>query len=287
MNVLVVGSGKGSWEMRGQQLGGAIGARVSSSPSAEDWKWASVAVLIKRAGFKYAALARQFNVPIVWDAVDFWSQPWDNGRPEEQARQILKASLDAIRPALTIGATEAMAEAAGGVYLPHHSWRGLKPVKPQEHVKVVTYQGNPVYLGQWRPALVKACARRGWSFATAPDGTGDEPLYRSDILVAFRDGLWDGWMCREWKSGVKLVNAIAAGRPMVTQPGAAWREIDPPGWAVDSEENLEAALDHLTTLHARTLVYEACMDLAPRYTLPAVAESFRGILSRVELSCPA
>ena len=32
MKILICGAGKGSWTMRGQQLGAAIGARVTSAP---------------------------------------------------------------------------------------------------------------------------------------------------------------------------------------------------------------------------------------------------------------
>lgn len=287
MNVLVVGSGKGSWEMRGLQLGAAVGARVTSLPTSLDWAWASVAVLIKRAGIRYAAEARLHGIPIVWDAVDFWSQPYENPYDASRARALLTAQVAAIKPAVTVCATQAMADACGGAYLPHHSWNGLRPQRPRAKVRLVGYQGNPVYLGQWRALLLQACERRGWQFAIAPDNVGGEPLWRCDILVAFRDGPWDGWMCREWKSGVKLVNASAAGRPVITQASAAFREIGSPGWAVAEKDHLEQAFEQLTTLDAREIAFDSCRQIAPRYTLPAVAEQFRGILSRVEASCAA
>lgn len=281
MNVLMIGAGKGSWEMRGRQLGNAIGARTSEAPTPADWKWADVAVLIKRYGAKHAAEAHAAGVPFVWDAVDFWSQPYENTFDETRATAHLRAQIAAIRPTVTICATQAMADACGGVYLPHHSWRGLLPQRPREHVKLVTYQGNPVYLGQWRTVVLYACQKRGWSFALAPDSVGGEPIWQSDILVAFRDGPWDGWMCREWKSGVKIVNAQAAGRPIVTQPSAAMREIGAAGWEVTTTDALGHAFDQLTTRHARELAYETCLRHAQAYRLPAVAEQFRGILSRV------
>lgn len=279
MNVLMVGAGKGSYEMRGVQLGNAIGARVTSTPQAGDWKWADVVVLIKRYGAKWALTAHEYGVPVVWDAVDFWSQPYENPFDQARATALLRAHIVALKPAVTVCATQAMADACGGVYLPHHSWRNLRPVKPQERVGVVGYQGNPVYLGRWRPALLNACRKRNWTFAT--DATNSEELWKSDIVVAFRDGPWDGWMCREWKSGVKLSNAIAAGRPVITQNTAAFREVGPPGWAIETEEQLDSALDQLTTVHARTIAFDACRSLCQHYTLPAVAEHFRGILNQI------
>ena len=46
MNVLMVGAGGGSWQMRGEQLGAAIGARVRLSPTTDDFTWADVVVLV-------------------------------------------------------------------------------------------------------------------------------------------------------------------------------------------------------------------------------------------------
>jgi hypothetical protein len=89
---------------------------------------------------------------------------------------------------LTIGATKAMADAASGVYLPHHSWETLKPSTPRSVVTTVAYQGNPVFLGKWRAALEQACARRGWAFDVNPVDLG-----AADILVALRDGVV-GWL---------------------------------------------------------------------------------------------
>lgn len=285
MNVLMVGSGKGSFEMRGVQLGAAIGARVTSAPTSADWQWADLVVLVKRAAAAFCAQAHAAGVPIVWDAVDFWSQPYDNTADETRAKALLAAQIAAIRPVLTIGSTQAMAAACGGAYLPHHSWRGLIPVQPREHVSQVGYQGNPVYLGRWRAALIKACTARGWQFVTI--GQDVKAVWEADILVSFRDGPWDGWMCREWKSGVKLANAIAAGRPIVTQPSAAAREIAPPGWTVDAEPMLDHAFDALTTRHARSLAYDACVAAAPPLRLPAIAEQFRALLTSARTTCPA
>ena len=105
--------------------------------------------------------------------------------------------------------------------------------------------------------------------------------------MAFRDGQWDGWACRAWKSGVKLVNAIAAGRPVLTQASAARREIQPPGSLVERPDDLELALDIWTPKWARENAYEECRVLAPRYWLDVVAEQYRLLLDEVPTRCPA
>jgi hypothetical protein len=280
MNVLLVGAGKGSWQMRGEQLGAAIGARVTSDPTPAEWAWATVAILVKNHGARFASTAHSRGIPIVWDAVDCWKQPLDNGADDTRARALLAAQLTVIRPALFIGATQTMADAGGGVYLPHHSWRGLWPVPPRDAVARVAYQGNPAYLGTWRGAIEAACRTRGWTFALASsDGEIGRDLWQADLLVALRDGPWDGPICRQWKSGVKLVNAIAAGRPVITQPSAAFRELQPPGSAIESVADLAAAFDTWTSLEARTRAYECARAQAPAYTLPAIAERYRTILA--------
>jgi hypothetical protein len=185
---------------------------------------------------------------------------------------------------LVIGATKAMAEACNGVYLPHHSWAGLELTEPRQDVQVVAYEGNPAYLELWHGRLVKACADRGWRFDVNP-----ADLRQVDILVSFRHGVWDGFMPREWKSGVKVVNAVAAGRPIIGQASAALTEIQPPSTIVNQEfPDLDRALDEWTPFEARKAAALRCLDLAPRYRLETVAAEYTAILGRaVEMSCAA
>lgn len=282
MNILIVGSGKGSWTMRGIQIGQALGARVTSEPTDRDWSWAERVILVKRAGFTFAARAQASGVPIVWDALDFWRQPVDNPQTESSALRLLRQALLTIKPMLVIGATESMAKAAGGVCIPHHGRMGLSPMPPRERFRVIGYDGNSVYLGRWEAALRTICAQRDWSFVVNPPD-----LSAVDLLVAFRDGQWDGWMCQQWKSGVKLVNAIMAGRPIVTQDTAAWREIRPSGLWVPNADHLIEALELWISPAARQAVYEECQQRASAFTLDAIADRYRAVLDRmaVEATC--
>lgn len=282
MNLLIVGSGKGSWIMRGQQLGAALGARVSSDPTPADFAWATIVVLVKRAGLLWAPTVHRYGLPLVWDALDFWKQPADNGFTETQARASLQAQIAAIRPTLTIGATEAMAEACGGVCVPHHSWEGLAPTPAREVVSTVAYEGNAVYLGRWRVRLEQECARRGWEFVVNPPDLG-----AADIIVALRDGQWDGWACREWKSGVKVVNAIAAGRPLIRQDSAASRESHPSGTTIVDPTELSAALEYWSDHAARVAWARIAVSVAPVYTLESIAARYQQILEQKVLSWAA
>lgn len=287
MNILIVGAGKGSWVMRGQQLGAAIGARVTSSPTDGDFAWCDLVILIKKHAVTFAPRAHKAGKPIVWDALDFWSQPAQNSYNEASATLALRSHINVIKPALVIGATQAMATAAekcgvAAAYLAHHSWAGLVPTPPREHVGVVAYEGNPAYLGRWHGWLTEACRKRNWEFAINPND-----LSAADIIVAFRDGPWDGWICREWKSGVKIVNAIAAGRPLIAQPSAAARELEPVGAVIDLPTVLDDELDHFAPVSNRILPSQWGREHAPAFTLEAVAGRYLEVLSTVGASCTA
>jgi hypothetical protein len=273
MNILMVGSGKGSWEIRGIQLGVTMGARVMSTPALEDWRWADAVVLIKRASL-WAPTAHRHGKPLIWDALDFWRQPSENGLTETEARIMFQRRILGVQPDLVIGATAAMAEAAEGVYLPHHAWPGLVALPARPTVQTVAYEGNVGYLGRWYAALVKACTARGWTFVVNPHS-----LVHADIVVALRDGPWDGWMCREWKSGVKVVNAMVAGRPLISQASAAMRELRPAGTIIERFDELDAALDLWTDEVPRARVVQQAGPRAEWFNCNVIADQYRGLLT--------
>jgi hypothetical protein len=275
VNVLIVGGGQGSWQVRGVQLGNAIGARLETSPI-DHLRWADVVVCVKRALFPHAEAIHRAGKPLVWDALDFWTQPEQNSLSETEARALLQQTIAKYRPTLTIGATQAMADAAGGVYLPHHARPGLTPGPVREQMKVVGYEGTRKYLGSWGKAVQYECDRRGLSFVINPPD-----LRKCDLLVAFRDAEHDGWMCREWKSGVKIVNARAAGRPIVTQWSAAAQEIRALKTIVHDQADLSLAIDEWDYVARKTV---ACGAIgSDRFALDQIARQYRNILSSVSL----
>ncbi len=248
-------------------------ARVTSAPSDGDWSWADVIVLVKRAIVTFGRQAEASSKPVVWDALDFWAQPSQNGVSETHARALLSSQLRASRPTLVIGATKAMATAAGGVYVTHHGHQSMQPTDARQECRVVGYEGNALYLDAWRAPLEAACQRRGWTFTVNPPG-----LSACDILVALRGGPWDGWICREWKSGVKLVNAILAGRPVLTQDCAAARELAPAGSILESQGQLDEAFDHWAPADRRRSVVEASLTRAADFSLDTLARAYLGHL---------
>jgi hypothetical protein len=277
MNVLMVGSGHGgSWMMRGVQIGRALGARLVTRPVEQDWRWADVAVLVKHAGLLFASDAHRFNVPIVWDVLDCWRQPRENQWTVEEGKQFIAKLQATIKPAVMIAATQKMAEDIGGVYIPHHCRIGLKPTPPRDVVKVVGYDGEKKYLGRWFNWIEAECKSREWRFVVNPPD-----LSQVDILVAFRYGRFDGELCRAWKSGVKFVNALCAGRPIVTQPCAAFDELYPARRTFLSREELVEAFDLMADAEWRQIVSRD-VDAARTFTVQSIVSVFyRPLLERV------
>lgn len=282
MKILIVGTGKGSWTMRGLQLGAAMGARMTETPTAADLTWCDAVVLVKKIAPAYAPVAHAAGKPVVWDALDFWSQPTENSLSHHDAHRLLRTRVQQVKPALTIGATRAMAAACEGAYLPHHSWKGLVPTPARERVNIVAYEGNAVYLGRWHNWVATECARRGWRFLVNPPS-----LAPVDILVSFRDGPWDGWICREWKSGVKVVNALAAGRPLIAQDSAARREIGVMGSTIERPQELSEQLDWWSDYERRQQVVAAASNRAAQYSVDAVATQYLQLLTERGVTCRA
>ncbi len=273
MNVLVVGCDKGAWQMRGRQLGAAMNAHVTTKPNARDWAAADVIVLVKHAVDQWFREAKAAKGALVWDVLDYWQQPAGNQRDESSLVREILQMRDALKIHRLIGATEAMATAIGGVYLPHHHRIGLRPTPVRSQLKVVAYEGSPRYLGSWRVALEQVCARLGLTFVVNPKELG-----QADLVVAFRGEEWDGWVCREWKSGVKYVNAIAAGRPILTQHSAAFGEIVPPGLLVEHSSALGAAIEYFAPLDRRAAVYERCLGKVREFSVERIATRYRSIV---------
>lgn len=273
MRLLILGRGGGSWQMRGVQLGAVLGACVTSTPTVAEWAWADRVVLVKHAGLTWAPDARARDLPIVWDALDFWQQPTDNPWPAPVARAALQHLQATIQPTLTIGATAAMAHDAGGVYLPHHGRIGVMPTAARRACRVVGYDGHPSFLGPWAPALEAGCRAHGWTFVINPPD-----LATVDVLVALRGGVWDGWMCRQWKSGVKAVNAIRAGRPLLYQDSAATRELAPWGAVVTTPAEVADALAAQASYAWREAVAEEARGRAHAFTVEAVAAEYGRVL---------
>lgn len=273
MRVLITGKGtSGSWKVRGEQLGRAIGATVRVNASIRDMAAYDVVVLVKRPTPELADALRRCGRLVVWDMVDHWPQPIGNDWSRERLIAFTREGARHVGAHALIGATAAMADDLGTPHwLPHHGWnRGEVLIGPK--VSKVCYEGSPRYLGRWHDAIASECVRRGWTFVTNPDRYPN-----CDIAVAFRDAEFDGYAPRNWKSGVKLSNAQVAGMAFV---GARERGYTEQACGaeqfVDAPDQLAAAFDRFEDPRTREKVAAEMRAAAPR--LADVARRYLGIL---------
>lgn len=260
MKVLITGRGtSGSWQIRGVQLGRALGATVV--PNAMDFAPHDLSVLVKRPTADLLQRLHGEKIRILWDIVDAWPQPAGNDWGREQCLKWLADQVAEIRPAGIVAATRAMAtdcERFGVpvLALPHHARPGLRmnPIRP---IKVVGYEGSEQYIARWRPVIEAECARRGWQFVTQPAELADV-----DIVLALRDS--SGYAPKNWKSGVKLANAQGSGTPVICGREAGYLETASGAerWT-DTPEELAAAFDSLEPTEERLTASRRLKDAAP------------------------
>lgn len=269
MNILVTGRGgaSGSWQIRGEQLGRAIGATVLAN--AIDIAPFDVAVVVKRTPRDLVHRIRQAGVPLVYDVVDGWPQPEGNRWSEAECMAWLEGQVKFLQPAGIVAATQAMAEdcAAFGVpvlALPHHAKPGQRVNPIRDKVQRVGYQGSWRYIEHWGPQMAAECARRGWEWDPEARDLAD-----LDIVVAVRDQ--DGYAPRRWKSNVKAANAQATGTPMVCNREAGYRCRGL--LFADSMDEMRTALNELEPHDVRQAVSVELRTSVP--TLESVASIYR------------
>lgn len=276
MNILMTGSGRsGSWLIRGEQLGPAIGAKVQSR--AIDIAAFDAAVVVKRPTPDLVQRIHRAGVPLIWDIVDAWPQPEGNRWDRVECMAWLRGKVAELKPAAIVAATHCMAcdcEEFGVpvLWLPHHARPGLERNPIREKVRKVGYEGGN-YLGAWRQVLESECSKRGWSFEVNPPS-----LSELDIVVAMREV--DGYAPQNWKSNVKLANAQGSGTPCVLNSEAGYHETQcfAEQWA-DGPEELSRAFDSLTTHEARKNAGAKLFEAAPR--LEKIAKDYRAWLEKV------
>lgn len=279
MRVLVTGGGpSGSWTIRGEQLGTAIGATILRDAPIEEMQRHDLVVVVKRIHPEMAEALRTCGRPVVWDCVDFYPQPNVCGRGE----LIAKAQVYAARMGVThvIAATKKMArDLAPAKFLPHHGWeRGINPIR--QNFKTLVYEGSPRYIeGTFWQDLNRLCAKWRVDFVVNPSD-----YLVADVVIALRSPPWLDYGARFWKSGVKLSNAQITGTPFIGGPEMGCREQESGGEAwVMNVTKLETVIPHLLDYFGSPKVRQraqvAMLDKAPR--LSQVAREYREILEEI------
>jgi hypothetical protein len=263
--------------IRGEQLGAAIGATVKPNATADDCKNADVVVLVKRPSVDLLESVRHARV-LVWDTVDFWLQPLDNGANQRQSVDIFRRKVSEIKPDAVICATAKMADDCGTpYYLYHHSNPSISRVPVRSQIKTIGYVGNPNYPGKFGRYLLRACEKRGLNYLVNPIRYDE-----CDVLVSFREGEHTGYMPSQWKSNVKLANAQAAGIPFICQSHAGYLETDHGGVVYcEKPEEIGDTIDAIWQKPARQDMSDALVKSGENYTLAKIAEQYREMLENI------
>lgn len=283
LKVLVTGQGAtGSWAIRGEQLGQAIGATVQ--PQARSARGFDIVVVVKRLhSLAVLRSARWHGIPVVWDIVDAWPQSRHAGKVRtcEAAMSWLRQSLRMIKPDGVIAPTRQMEKdlqfvQESGIQvttLAHHAWQG-KPINPIRHVvRTIGYQGGEKHLGNWVADLSREASRRGWQFVVNPESLADV-----DIAVALRGE--SGYASKNWKSNVKLANAQASGTPIILTREAGYLETASGSefWA-DTAAELSAGLDWFAEHTHRAQASAQMRGTEPQLT--DIAANYKGWLTDI------
>lgn len=270
--VLVTGKGgtAGSWQIRGEQLGNAIGAEVFPRAEMAEIRGADLIVVVKRTPPDLIKKIRQAGRRWVYDIVDGWPQPYGNEWSREVASRWLRAHLIDLAPDAVVFPTSQMLTDSGwtgpALVLPHHAWPKYHAVQVEAQVRRVGYEGALSYLGHWHGHLERECAARGWELVLNGD------LASCQIGIALRCAT--GYPCGAWKANTKLANLQALGLPAVISPEGSYREFGSGSeFGVIEPGELGAAFDTLADYDLRVQISEAAQAAAPR--LQAVASVFR------------
>lgn len=279
MKILVTGRGSsGSWKVRGEQIGHALGAMVKPLAGLSDMRAADVILVVKRVPDELLANLRRSGRPWVYDIVDAYPQPECSMWNREQAIAWVRNYVQRLRPAAVIWPNQRMRDDCNGdipggtVY--HHCRPGMRRNPIRERILTVGYEGSERYIHEWLPVIERECRARGARFVMNPPD-----LAALDVVLALRGGERDCYCTRQWKSNVKLANAHGSGTPFIGASECGYIETRCGAeYFVDRPHELGQALDWLEARQAREAIGERFF--AARLPLERQAGEVRAILER-------
>ncbi len=256
MRLLVTGrGGAGSWTVRGEQIGAALGAHVKAKATLADMRAADVILAVKRVPQEMLDDLRKAARPWAYDIVDAYPQPVCSSWSKHYAIDWLRQHVSRMQPDLVIWPNARMQAdfgAGAGAVIHHHCRPGIarNPIRPR--IEAVGYEGSERYLDGWRATVEAECLRRGARVVVNPARLADV-----DVVLALRGGAYNGYPQRHWKSNVKLANAHGSGTPFIGTPECGYQEtaVGCERWA-ETPAQLAMALDWLESQASRQAVGE-------------------------------
>lgn len=277
MKLLVTGRGtSGSWQIRGKQLGEAIGAHIA--PRASNFRGYSPIIVVKRLNDELLGALRQQKRKWIWDMVDCWPQSqFIPGMARGDAIHWLQQEIQDKRPDAIVFSTHRMLIdshwAGPALVLPHHAWpKYTRSITVHPDIRFVGYEGSERYLGKWMMLLEEECTHRGWQFHM------NQGLEGCDIGIALRDPL--DYASQNWKSNCKLANMQVLGLPAICSPENGYLETSSQHEVfISNTEDLSGVFDLLTPQETRIKISEAMKMAAPH--LDDIAKTYLEWLHRL------
>lgn len=277
MNILVTGTGSsGSWKIRGQQLGTAIGARVRPRADRKILKDADMVVAVKRLPPSFREAIKKLQRPWVWDLVDFYPQPACTEWGPSYARRWVRSAIKEVKPSAIIWPNQKMRDDCDvdipGLILYHHYLPNIERNPIRKEIHTVGYEGSERYLGAWAKEARKACHSRGINFVV---NTGCHADW--DVCIAVRDKPHAGYVQTRWKSNVKLANAHGSGTPFIGNPENGYIETGTGDEVyVEDPSEIGSAIDALQDWELRKKISHRF--LANAFSLDTAAKRYREFL---------
>lgn len=283
MRILVTGRGSsGSWRVRGEQIGHALGAVVRPLAGLADMRAADVILVVKRVPEELLANLRRSGRPWVYDIVDAYPQPTCSTWNDEQARAWLRQYVDHVRPNAIVWPNRRMqidhADPKAKLPFPgavvyHHHRPGIGRNPIRDRIEAIGYEGSEPYIASWLSTIERECRQRRARWVINPPD-----LSALDVVIALRGGNRDCYATRNWKSNVKLANAHGSGTPFIGATECGYIETGCGAeYFVDRPHELGMALDWLESRDVRAEVGERFF--AARFPLARQAEQVREILA--------
>lgn len=252
----------GSWKIRGEQLGNAIGADVVLGATIKMQQQYDRVIHVKRCG-----LVNPGNS--ILDIVDAWPQPTGNRWSFGHLKQWGEVYVKPFRAC--VAATEWMQkDLSTAFWLRHHHLPDIEENPIRGKVKAVGYEGSAKYLSGWEREILDQCNRRGWAFLVNPTRLSD-----CDIILGVRGDEWRGYSTDNWKSCVKLSNAIGSLTPFIGLPEKGYLETGAPFEQVTAPNDLSRAFDAMSDLGYRVGIAEEYKRLKGHFSLERVAQEYR------------
>lgn len=277
MRVLFTGKGKaGSWQVRGEQLGYAFGAKVIPNAAQHAIACADMVVVVKHCPQSLLYELNRQNKPWVFDVLDSYPQPCCTNWSRDYAINWIQQRIAAFNPSAVIWPNEQMRIDCGDsrpdIVLYHHFRPSMKLHQVKDQAQKIAYEGAAQYLGSWERFMMQECRNRGMQFIVNPAHLED-----CDAVIAVRDEPYAGYVQSHWKSNIKLANAQGCGVPFIGQRECSYVETKSGAELfINSKYEMAKCLDMIDINTVRYQMHH--QQLTKRYSVNQAANDLKDFL---------